>query len=297
VFVLGAGINKTYGLPDWPELLEGLLRRSGRVRFGSIGTLQLWRQLQDIASDPLMQAAIVRQGYRDSQHWIASIHEHLREHWDKPSAQIRKPLYRIADLVMRQYEMDRHRRVSVLTFNYDHLLENALFARAAQRDRNAINAVSGEEQYASSTHRPGVFVYHLHGDTYSKAGPILDVVSYLPVLASPGTHWSWDCLTNNLFEREAAAMFLGLSLADPSLRLFLLQWAAKGFRLSGVYVAGPPPAASANLTLEQRLDAANSSSDIVELLDRVLEQLCLVPYHVTVWDELNDLLEVVAHDA
>jgi len=244
-----------------------------------------------------MQAAIARQSYRSASHWIDSIHRQLREHPDKPASEMGKPLYRIADLVMRQYETDRHRRISVLTFNYDHLLEAALYARATDRDRTAIYSVSDDAQYASSNHRSGIFVYHLHGDTHSKPGPILDVTSYLPVLASPGTHWSWDCLTNNLFERDAAAMFLGLSLADPSLRLFLLQWAAKGFRLSGVYVAGPPPPAATHLTLAQRLEVANSSHDIVELLDGVLEQLCLVPYHVTVWDELNDLLEVIASDA
>jgi len=296
VFVLGSGINKTYGLPDWRELIELLLRGCGRVPEASTGRSRIGEQLQEIVPDPLLQAAVGRQSYLQPQLWIEAIRTHLQERPKYPAKQRRKPLYKIADLVMRQYEADPNRHISVLTFNYDRLLESALFARAKKHDHKPIFSISNEEQYAPSIYRSGVFVYHLHGDAYSADSPVLDAGSYLRILGSPGRHWSWDCLTSSLVQRDSAAMFLGLSLVDPSLRLLLTHWAEKGLPLSGVYVASPPPPPSALLSGAERLKWVKNSRDILRLFDEVLEQLSLIPYHVTTWDEIPELLEVIAAD-
>ena len=302
--MLGSGINKSYYLPDWRELLERLLRDCGRVRDGSDVDSQIGVQLQRIVPDPLLQAAIGRQGYLRPMLWVEAIRKHLRELSDFPAKDPTKPLYRIADLVMSQFEADRHRHVSVLTFNYDDLLEKALFARAETQDHPWIHSISREEDYASSIHSSGVFVHHLHGYAIDDDSPIFDAVSYLRVLGSPGRHWSWDCLAADLFQRGSGAMFIGLSLMDPSLRLLLTHWADKGLPLSGLYISAPPPVpateipghASRTAQLEAQLKVAHITRDIVRLFDDVLEQLSLVPYHVTVWDEINDLLEVIAFD-
>jgi hypothetical protein len=300
-FVLGSGINKSYNLPDWRQLLEQLLLDSGRVHGGSPISAriadQVGLQLQNIVADPLLQAAIGRQGYVQPSLWIEAIRGHIEEQASHPAHARKKPLYQVANLIMGQYEADRRRHVSVLTFNYDDLLEKALRARARKRDKEAIISISRAEDYAISIYRSGVFVYHLHGDAHSETSPILDATSYLRILGSPGRHWSWDCLNASLFQRDSAAMFIGLSLVDPSLRLLLTEWAEKGLSLSGVYVSAPPPAPSQDLEPEEQLKVAKISRDIVQLFDEVLEQLSLIPYHVTVWDEVHDLLlEVIADD-
>ncbi len=272
-----------------------------------------------------MQAAITRQGYRQPKLWVEAIRKELKEQEEFPADDPEKPLSRIADLVMRQFEDDRHRHIAVLTFNYDGLLEQALFTRAKEHDRGSIFTIFREEDYAASIHRSGVFIYHLHGYALSDDSPIFDAASYLRVLGSPGRHWSWDCLTTSLIQRDSGAMFIGLSLVDPSLRLLLTHWAEKGLPLSGVYISGPPPEpaiippsdseeekrTSEHETeeqkrkrakkkeaqaLEQRLRIANVTRDIVHLFDEVLDQLSLVPHHVTVWEEINDLLESIGKD-
>jgi hypothetical protein len=290
VFVLGSGINKSYGLPDWRDLLERLMRECSRVREGSRVASHLGAQLQAIVAEPLLQAAVGRQGYRTPELWNEAIRRNLAVTRGNAQDQ-EKPLYDIADLVMRQYEQDRHRHIPLLTFNYDRLFEVALQARASTaRDLAAIHSISNEREYAASIYRPGMFIYHLHGDAMSETSPILDAASYLRVLGSPGRHWSWDCLTATLFQRGAGTMFIGLSLVDPSLRLLLTQWAEKGLPLSGVYVGAPPPPPPVTLPPEERLKLAKVTRDILHLFDEVLMQLSLVPYHVTDWQEIGDLL-------
>lgn len=272
------------------------MRGCGRVPEALAVPTQISDQLNLIVPDPLLQAAVGRQGYLKPQLWIEAIRTHLKERPESPATKRNRPLYKIADLVMRQYEADPTRHVSVLTFNYDRLMEAALRARAKKRDRSVIFSISREEDYAPSIYQSGVFVYHLHGDAYSDMSPVLDAASYLRVLGSPGRHWSWDCLTSSLVQRDSAAMFLGLSLVDPSLRLLLTHWAEKGLPLSGVYVASPPPAPPRTLSLANRLKVVKISRDILRLFDEVLEQLSLIPYHVTTWDEIEELLEVIAND-
>ena len=257
---------------------------------------QIGQQLQSIVPDPLLQGAIGRQGYLQPALWVDAIRNHLQELPNKRASDPDKPLSRIAKLVMSQYEKDRHRHISVLTFNYDDLLERALAARAQDADRQSIIPIFREEDYAPSLYRSGVFVYHLHGYAYADTSPILDAASYLRILGSPGKHWSWDCLNATLLQRDAAAMFLGLSLVDPSLRLLLTHWAEKGLPLSGVYVSAPPPLPSQALEFHDQLKVAKISRDILRLFDEVLEQLSLVPYHVTVWDEILELLEVIEYE-
>jgi hypothetical protein len=223
--------------------------------------------LQTIVPDPLLQAAIGRQGYLRPALWSDAIRKHLQERPQFPASKKGKPLYRIADLVMKQYEEDRHRHVPILTFNYDDLLEKALHARAEEGDQAAIHSISREEDYAPSIYRSGVFIYHLHGDANSPDSPILDAASYLRVLGSPGRHWSWDCLSATLFQRDSGAMLIGLSLVDPSLRLLLTQWSEKGLPLSGVYVSAPPPTPSKNPSLQARLKIAKVSREILRLFD------------------------------
>ncbi|HXA17074.1 MAG TPA: SIR2 family protein [Thermoanaerobaculia bacterium] len=267
-----------------------------RVREATTVASHIGTQMQAIVAEPLLQAAVGRQGYSNPELWIEAISRSLVATRGAPEDS-GKPLYDIADLVVRQYEKDRHRHIPVLTFNYDRLMERAIQSRTRSvRDIAAIHSISDEREYAASIYRPGMFVYHLHGDATSKTSPILDAASYLRVLGSPGRHWSWDCLTATLFQRGTGAMFIGLSLVDPSLRLLLTQWAEKGLPLSGVYVGAPPPPPPVTLKLDDRLKLAKVSRDILHLFDEVLMQLSLIPYHVTDWDEIPDLLKDIRGD-
>jgi hypothetical protein len=290
VFVLGSGINTAYGLPDWSRLLIRLLVESKRLR-GTIDPSdpQLARLLTEIVPDPLLQAAVTRKAFPG---WLEALRTALQP-VGSSATDPEKPLAQIAKIVARQYLDNRRRHVAVLTFNYDNLLDEAL-RDALGSQHTALTSVARADSFATSVHSAGVYVYHLHGWIEdSESDIVLDAASYVSVLGSPGRHWSWDCMNLYLFQQDAAAMFLGLSLVDPSLRLLLTQSAAKGMTLSGLYVSKPFPQLD-----EPNLGAARGlaliARDIVDLFDDVLIDLSLTPYHVASWNEIVTLLEIIS---
>lgn len=292
VFVLGSGINTAYGLPDWSRLLIRLLVQSKRLR-ASIDPddPRIARLLTEIVPDPLLQAAVTRKAYPG---WLDALRDALQPK-NASATDPDKPLAQIAQIVAKQYLEDRRRHVAVLTFNYDNLLDEALKA-ALGAQSVAFTSVARADTFATSVHSAGVFVYHLHGFIEDPDSDIvLDAASYVSILGSPGRHWSWDCMNLYLFQQDAAAMFLGLSLVDPSLRLLLTQSATKGMTLSGLYVSKPfPQLDEPNLRTAREL--ALIARDVVDLFDDVLIDLSLTPYHVASWDEIVTLLEIISND-
>lgn len=321
VFVLGSGINAPYGLPDWSTLLVDLLLDSGRIRKAkAIRAEGIKEILHEVIRDPLLQAVAVRAAFAGNDQWLLRLTERLNR-YDR--AAVENPnlaLGKVARLVVDQYVADRHRHIPILTFNYDDLLETALRAtlhnalpRGERHRADAlIHSISDEKPFFGSIHHAGIYVYHLHGFVHHHESDIvLDAASYVSILSSPGRHWSWHCMNTYLFHDESAALFLGLSLLDPSLRLLLTQAAVRGLALSGIYVSKPfpllnadPPkrttgrAAVSAEDLEERNNSirnkAFAAHDIVQLFDTVLRELSLVPYHVKSWDELPVLLDHIS---
>lgn len=289
MFVLGAGVNNDYGLPDWPKLLARLMCRSGRVHTAPDGLAEegVAELMTLIIGDPLLQGAAARRAYRSPALWLNRLSDSL--HVD--GEQLRdpkKPLFEIARIVAHQYRADRRRHVAVLTFNYDESLEEAL--RFQLGDETVVSSVASAHTFALARHRSGIFVYHLHGSIGdAKSDIVLDAASYVKILAAPGHHWSWDCMNMFLFKAETGAVFIGLSLLDPSLRLLLTQSAAKRLPLAGVYIAKPLPRLEHEDAKTDRL-LAFIARDIQALFDEFLEEISLVPYHVADWSETVPLL-------
>jgi hypothetical protein len=292
VFVLGSGINAEYDVPDWSQLLIRLLGVA-HLPAGADRT-QMRALLNEIIPDPLLQAAATRKGYADDELWLEQLWTELTPKGDPKDHS--KPLWRIADIVARQYidkQGRRRRHIPVLTFNYDDLLEQAL-REALGRHQSALHSVARYETFARSVHSAGIYVYHLHGFIGDKESDVvLDAASYVNVLASPGRHWSWDCMSLYLFQQDAVALFLGLSLLDPSLRLLLTQSAAKGMTLSGLYVSKPFPKLRVR-NIRKAREIASAARGLLDLFDDVLTDLSLTTYHLNSWTEINELLEVVA---
>ena len=296
VFVLGSGVNALYGLPDWSTLIVDLLLDSGRIRKATaVGGDAIKTVLHEVIRDPLLQAIAVRSAFARKDQWLACLETRVRDYDRSEVVDDSKPIAKIAALVARQYLADRHRHVSVISFNYDDLLEVALCS-LLEDSSNSVHSISGERAFIGSIHRAGIFVYHLHGFVgHPESDIVLDAGSYVNVLASPGRHWSWQCMNAYLFHDQSAALFLGLSLMDPSLRLLLTQAAVRGLSLSGVYVSKPFPVLD-ETEVDRLRNMAFAAHDIVQLFDGVLRALSLVPYHVKSWDELPALLDYVAEE-
>jgi hypothetical protein len=236
-------------------------------------------------------------------------------------------LGKVACIAADQYRADSRRHIAILTFNYDDLLETALrkeltapsastlIPRHPLTEKEAsrvVVPVANAAQMGRARQRPGIYVYHLHGSLANKDSDIvLDAYDYVRILSAPGNHWSWACMNTFLFQKDSGAVFIGLSLLDPSLRLLLTQSAANGMPLSAVFVGKPlepklllprsslsmpnssesPSESRLSEEIEHARRAALAESlkiawmmrDMQKLFDNLLEELSLIPYHVTAW--------------
>jgi hypothetical protein len=337
VFVLGAGINKEYGLPDWAETLVRLTKRGGKLdalaeqrskEFGARaeprGESESKQFIDDVIADPLLQAAAIRGAYTSSSDWLRALGHELT-----PSPEVlkdkSKPLGKVAKIVAEQHRGDPHRHIAILTFNYDDLMEGALRQELGEEEaKRVVVSVSNATEMGRARQRPGIYIYHLHGSLANKDSDIvLDAYTYVRILSAPGNHWSWACMNTFLFQKDSGAMFIGLSLLDPSLRLLLTRSATNGMPLSAVFVGKPlepkapqprpiPIDTLAGKTKEELLKAADKAlklelrraaaealkvawmmRDVQTLFDNLLEELSLIPYHVTAWSEVGPLLDRV----
>jgi hypothetical protein len=306
VFVVGAGINKEYGLPDWAQMLVQLTAGCGKLhtppadttggaaekanRTPLLGPKQF---IDDVIADPLLQAAAIRGAYANPSDWIRALRRVLAY---SPSVldDKDKPLGKVAKIAVRQYRKDPRRHIAILTFNFDDLIEGALRKELGDPEaKRVVASVSNAVELARARQRPGIYVYHLHGSLANEESDIvLDAYTYVSILAAPGIHWSWACMNMFLFQKDSGSMFIGLSLLDPSLRLLLTQSATNGMPLSAIFVGKPldPPLLDSN---SLALRNAWMMHDVEKLFDNLLEELSLIPYHVTEWSEVGYLLDKV----
>jgi SIR2-like domain len=293
VFLLGAGVNTEYDLPNWRQMLIRLTEGCGRLHAPqhALSEQESGAFINQVIIDPLMQAASLRAAYASPADWVRALKRVLA--FDKNVLDDEaKPLGRIAKVVGDQYRKDPQRHVAVLTFNYDSLIVNAL-QREMGTDADVVISVSTGNELARVRHRPGIFVYQLHGSLENeKSDIVLDAYSYVRILAAPANHWSWSCMNTFLFQKDAGVMFIGLSLVDPSLRLLLTHAAENGMPLSAIFVGDPLDAPILD-PLPKALTAAWMKHDVQRLFDSLLEELSLIPYHVTEWSEVGELIDRV----
>lgn len=220
VLFLGAGVSIPYGVPSWRDLVLELVfdQAAGTRRLGPMGphyrrAVASW-MTDYFAYDPLVLARMVEKALdrRTRRGRQADFGERLREHLyaqeHAPSG--RTLLAAVADLVGRK-PGGVH---SVVTFNFDDLLERALAAR-----RVRFSAVTGPGR----RHDDHVRIVHVHGYV-PREGPIerSTMVFTEPDyhrLTESTFHWGLAEIVDAL--RKRTVLFVGLSMSDPSLRRLL----------------------------------------------------------------------------
>lgn len=291
VFLLGAGINTEYELPSWSDMLVRLSQDSGRLHAPQhpLTSTESKNFIDGVIIDPLLQAASLRGAYPSPADWVRALKRVL---FIKEGVldDDTKPLGRIAKIVAQQYRNNPDKHIAVLTFNYDSLIRQAI-ERAMGKDADVVASVSTGHELARVRHRPGIFVYQLHGSLDNeKSEIVLDAYSYVRILAAPANHWSWSCMNTFLFQKDAGVMLIGLSLVDPSLRLLLTHAAETGMPLAAVFVGNPLEAPVLD-PHSKALAAAWMKYDVQRMFDDLLEELSLIPYHVTDWSEVGELID------
>ncbi|MGM3389168.1 SIR2 family protein [Stutzerimonas stutzeri] len=231
---LGAGVSSSAGLPDWDTLLNSLFvsmltdggldeRKADKDQVASI--VKRLRQVDGPSA--LMLARYIRKGVSASsglEHnkFITSVTEQLYGLRDQRFS-LSSPLIKaIASLCAPSRTGAKVR--SVLTYNFDDLIERELEARGL-----AFKSIFEEIDLAGPEDLP---VYHVHGflpedrlkhPNIDKSTLVFSEEGYHRIYGE-AYHWSNLIQLNSL--KETACLMVGLSLTDPNLRR-LLEISAK----------------------------------------------------------------------
>ena len=221
VIFLGAGASIPYGVPSWRDLvLELLFDQTERTRrLGSMWphyrrALASW-MTDYFAYDPLVLARMVERALAQSPArrgrpgFLERLRTHLYGQWHLPS--VRTLLDAVADLAAQK----RRGLATIVTFNFDDLLERALDGRGVR-----FASVVGPERRRDDER---LRVVHVHGFVPREGTAARETMVFTEpdyhALTESIFHWGLAEIVEAL--RKQTVLFLGLSMSDPSLRRLL----------------------------------------------------------------------------
>jgi hypothetical protein len=215
--VLGAGSSIDYGLPGWETLLQKLLLDSfpqskGDVPGKSAVLAKLFTKV--FSPNPLIAARYLRQHFKASKLKNAferAVRDALYETLDKNfKSNLFSELVQLCIAPGKTPNLD-----SVITYNYDDILENHLDSINVEIPYNSISSVGVHA-------KPGELpIYHVHGflPRKGKLGETnLITLSEDVYHQQYGDTYSWNNLVQINKFRDKVCLFIGLSLTDPNLR-------------------------------------------------------------------------------
>ncbi len=271
--VAGAGIGVSSGLPTWFNLLRNILAEFVKKTYSfkeSTETNSMIKELQRRLENqsPLIYAQFVRSQF-DEDEFIELLHSTLYE-GSSNQCPICQSIARLA-----------HNLNSILTFNYDSLIEDALSSEGH------INTPVFDATAWSSVN--GIPVYHPHGylprkrEAGRKYRVILAESDYHTQYHSPNI-WSNIAILRVLL--ESVCLFVGTSLEDPNLRRLLdashrEQPSKKHYILTKSPIAG-----------EQDLRSPVAQA-ILEVFAASYQQLGVTPIWFENFDEIPSILDKV----
>ncbi|EPN3066535.1 SIR2 family protein [Vibrio fluvialis] len=232
--MLGAGVSSSAGLPDWDTLLNSLFVSMltddglGEKKTENDQISSIVRRLREIdGPSALMLARYLRKGLssgssEEQSKFIESVTNQLYALRNKRFS-INSPLIKsIASLCTPSRTGARVR--SVLTYNFDDLLERELLERGL-----SFKSIFEEIDLAGPEDLP---IYHVHGFLPEDRTNYPNIDQSTLVFSEEGYHqiygeaYHWSNLIQLNSLKETACLMVGLSLTDPNLRR-LLEISAK----------------------------------------------------------------------
>lgn len=227
-FFLGAGVSSSAGMPDWNTLLNSLFVSYLANEFiknediGSDDIKQIVNRLSNLDEpSALMSARYLRKGLSKEQteqkEFTKTITDNLYNLRDLRFSLESDLLKAISALCMPKRTGANVR--SVVTYNFDDLLERQLKGRGIQ-----YHCIFSENE---SYHPDELPVFHVHGflpenskeyEGLDKSTLVFSEEGYHQIY-SEAYHWSNLVQLNNL--RENNCLMVGLSMTDPNLRRLL----------------------------------------------------------------------------
>jgi hypothetical protein len=207
--IVGAGVSRDAGLPDWGELVRRLLRRAADSRSG----------IDAEGKDAWIAETIEREQYLGAAAVVASLKTpEVLETWitqevydgKGSSAWAPGPIAREIAYLVEVFE----RTPRILTLNYDDLLEQAIADRLDDNVRTI--AAEADDEPADGE----LCVTHLHGYTGRDGtfGPLV-ISEDQYARMQQGESWQERSMVDAL--NNTTCLFLGTSLSDPNLIRYL----------------------------------------------------------------------------
>ena len=195
--LLGAGASTSSGLPDWDTFAKRILVQSGMVATDDIARLLLERQ------DPLLVVESARLALGEG--WTRNLRTAL---YSGVTSMEPSSLHLASVGHFLGGESDE---TSLVTLNFDPLLELALFNETGQIP---LSAVDMEPEF------DGAVVHHLHGviTPMEAAEVILTLTDFVDVIANPNA-WQLSYLKDSV--ERGALIIAGTSYRDPDVRQWL----------------------------------------------------------------------------
>jgi len=223
VLVLGAGITIEHGVPDWNTLLQKLfieviMSETAETAERSLVLAQLFTEFG--MSDPLIAARYLSLHYRNSPagHRELCLEEAVRTAlYDRLAVRKDSALFKELGQLCAAAG-NRPRLDSMITYNYDDLLETWLADLAIDIPFKAIYASGQHPDYGQLP------IYHVHGflpqkGALSKANKI--TLSEDIYHQQYSDIYSWNNIVQINKFTEQVCIFIGLSFTDPNLRRLL----------------------------------------------------------------------------
>lgn len=232
--MLGAGVSSSAGLPDWDTLLNSLfvsMLADENLSEGESNTDQVALIVQKLRSvdgpSALMLARYVRKGMAsgspsEQNGFIEAITKQLYTLRDESRSIESDLISSIAGLCTPTRTGARVR--SILTYNFDDLIERALTNRGLD-----FRSIFEEFETPSAEELP---VYHVHGFLPEDRSAYVNLDRTTMVFSEEGYHhiygeaYHWSNLVQLSNLKDTSCLLIGLSLTDPNLRR-LLEISAK----------------------------------------------------------------------
>lgn len=222
VLVLGAGVSLDYGLPSWNNLLKKLLIRNFESKHNIIGdkTENADLVINLFSLSPIILARDIQQQYKDNPNFLSFesdvrdiIYEELN---DSKITSLFKEIRQFCIAPGMSPNLD-----SIITFNYDDMLENCLSQIEIDIPFKSIYAEGMQENVRELP------IYHVHG--YLPRKSIQEELndSNKITLGESIYHqmytdiYGWSSIVQINKYTKNVCLFIGTSFTDPNLRRLL----------------------------------------------------------------------------
>lgn len=214
---IGAGVSRSAGLPDWPQLVQTVTTQVLDKKSNSILSEQDRQEIQiffekEVPASPLIVARLLQNALEDD--FADSVRDALYRKATSTSSSLL--LQEIGALCMPP--RGRLGIVGVVNYNFDDLLEKEL-----ERRNVDFYTVMSEGAKISRSSLP---IYHVHGylprtvvlDDTHKDALVLSENAYHNQFTDP---FIWTNITQLNLLRNNVCLFIGISFTDPNHRRLL----------------------------------------------------------------------------